>query len=306
MRSLQRRALGIALLSATLGISASIAAEVQIPVEPVNISVPSHVMRDNVPELTRQPQPSKSETVNDSPHLVMSPGVNEIVPVAIHHLNRIVTPFGDPQVNTTSAATVNIQDNVVYVATTNENPVTLFVTQKDSQVRALSLTLVPRRIPPRELFIELEGGASQMAMIGNPKAEQWEKSQPYVDTLRTVMRSLALGEIPQGYTLHHTESSSRMPSCQQPGMSFNFTNGQTLIGHNLSAQIGVASNVSGQPLEFKEQACGDWDVAAVAAWPRNVLAPNERTEIFVIRRTDKQRRPKEPTNGRPSLLTGGM
>tara|TARA_R110002051_G_scaffold299268_1_gene366395 strand:- start:4680 stop:5408 length:729 start_codon:yes stop_codon:yes gene_type:complete len=242
--------------------------------------------------------------MNENPRLVMTPGVNELVPIAVNHLNRIVTPFAEPAINTTSNATVTIEDNVVYVATNEENPVTVFITQKGSQARALSLTLVPRRIPPRELFLELEGGASQAVMIGNPKAERWETSQPYIDTLRSVMRSLALGDIPQGYTLHDTNTQQRLPSCQQPGFSFRFAGGQTMVGHRLSVSIGVATNVSGQPLEFKEQSCGDWDVAAVAAWPRNVLAPNERTEVYVIRRSDGVA-PQSSTNARPSLL-GGM
>ena len=74
-----------------------------------------------------------------------------------------------------------------------------------------------------------------------------------------------------------------------------------MVGHRLSVSIGVATNVSGQPLEFKEQSCGDWDVAAVAAWPRNVLGPNERTEVYVIRRAPGAS-PQPTTNARPSLL----
>ncbi|AJY53115.1 TraK domain-containing protein [Halomonas sp. KO116] len=305
-----RLALNALALAVTLGATTAMA-EVQIPVEPVNMSVPNNVLRNNVPALTSSGgsgntsarSTSPRTEMNEASNLVMAPGVNEIVPVAVSHLNRIVTPFGEPAVNTTSDATVNIEDNVIYVATNEENPVTLFITQKGSQARALSLTLVPRRIPPRELFLELEGGATNAALVGNPKAERWETSQPYIDTLRGVMRSLALGDIPQGYTLHDTNSQQRMPSCQQPGFNFQFAGGQTMVGHRLSVNIGVASNVSGQPLEFKEQSCGDWDVAAVAAWPRNVLGPNERTEVYVVRRADKKD-PRMPTNTRPSLLGG--
>lgn len=305
-----RFALNIASFAMASLITAPVFAEVLIPVEPVNMSVPQSVLRDNVPALTdssesrgaSQSAPSPSRTqMNEEPRLVMAPGVNEIVPIAVSHLNRIVTPFAEPTINTTSNATVTIEDNVVYVASNEENPVTLFITQKGSQARALSLTLVPRRIPPRELFLELEGGATQATMIGNPRAERWETSQPYIDTLRGVMRSLALGDIPQGYTLHDTNNQQRLPSCQQPGFSFRFAGGQTMVGHRLSVSIGVATNVSGQPLEFKEQSCGDWDVAAVAAWPRNVLGPNERTEVFVIRRADGVA-PQPATNARPSLL----
>lgn len=293
-------------LVAAMGGAANAQAEVEIPVEPVNFQVPPSVMTNDVPRpigSSSNPASSASSTgqVNDNPRLTMSPGVNEIVPVAVSHLNRIVTPFGEPQVTTTSSATTEIRDNVVYVATDQMAPVTLFITQKGSEAQALSLTLVPRRVPPRELFIELEGGSFMPGLISSPRAERWETSQPYTDTLRAVMRGLALGEIPQGYTLHDTDPRTRLPQCAQPGMEFNFRSGQTLTGHNLTAHVGVARNTSGQPLEFKEQSCGDWNVAAVAAWPRNVLGPNERTEIYVI---TKQGEERGPASTRPSLLGG--
>lgn len=288
-----------AFIALTMVATSMASADVEIPV------VPASVMQEDVPEpVTRSSEPPKRESnpnVTTSPHLVMTPGVNEIVPVAIGHLNRIVTPFGEPQVTTTSSATTEVRDNVVYVATDKEVPVTLFITQKDSEARALSLTLLPQRIPPRELFVELEGGSIMPGMVTNPKAEAWETSQPYVDTLRSVLRKVALGEMPQGYTLHKIETQHPTPSCLQPGMHFSFSNGQMLVGHNLTVNVGVAENVSGQPVEIREASCGDWNVAAVAAWPQNVLAPGERTEIYVV---TKQGQRKAPTTQRPSLLGG--
>ena len=55
----------------------------------------------------------------------VAPGVNEIIPVAVGHLNRIVTPFDKPHVRTVSQATTQIEGNVLYVATPDEIPVAL-------------------------------------------------------------------------------------------------------------------------------------------------------------------------------------
>ena len=79
----------------------------------------------------------------------MTPGVNQLVPVALGHLNRIVTPFAQPRVNTTSQASTEVRDHVIYVAPSEPVPVTLFITEADSEQQALSLTLVPKRIPAR-------------------------------------------------------------------------------------------------------------------------------------------------------------
>lgn len=300
-----KKALAVALAAALSGLGSAVASEVEIPVEPVNFSVPANVMSDNVPRATGSFGGSSAtrNVVNESPQLTMAPGINEIVPVAIGHLNRIVTPFGEPQVTTTSDATTEIRDNVVYVATDQQAPVTMFITQKGSEAKALSLTLVPRRIPPRELFIELEGMAFKQGLVSSPRAERWETSQPYIDTLKSLMRSIALGEIPQGYTLYDMDPRTVLPSCSQPGVTYDFVNGQTMTGHKLSVSIGVARNVSGQPLEIKEQACGNWNVAAVAAWPRNVLGPNQKTELYVVTKIGER---PEPTSQRPSLLGGAQ
>ncbi|TDX26808.1 conjugal transfer pilus assembly protein TraK [Modicisalibacter xianhensis] len=290
----------VASLLVAMGITQAVA-DVNIPVVPASVMV-EDVPRPTTRIATQNEQTDTGTTINKSTHLTVKPGVNEIVPVAIDHLNRIVTPFSTPAVETVSGATTNIKDNVVYVGTDNETPVTLFITEKGSQAVAVSLTLLPQKIPPRELFIEVDGALANPAFAGSNKAEKWETSQPYVDTIRDLLRGVALGTTPQGYTLHTMEPGIPVPHCAQPGMEFDFRNGQIMMGHKLSVSIGVARNVSGQPLEFREAACGDWDVAAVAAWPRSVLSPNERTEVYVIKRQGE--RQASSTTRRPSLLGG--
>jgi conjugal transfer pilus assembly protein TraK len=83
--------------------------------------------------------------------ITVSPGTTAIVEVAIDHLNRIVTPFAAPQVRTVSQATTQVDGNVIYVATATEEPVGLFITDAGDSATALSLTLAPRHIPPREV-----------------------------------------------------------------------------------------------------------------------------------------------------------
>ncbi|MDA1379411.1 hypothetical protein PCI56_05540 [Plesiomonas shigelloides subsp. oncorhynchi] len=106
-------------------------------------------------------------SVNENPVLTMKPGMNQIIPIAIGHPNRVVTPFSNPEVISTSLTGVSdtgqcgeicIKENVVYVATDKQYPVTMFITEKGSEAQALSLTMFPRRIPPREVFLKLNGG----------------------------------------------------------------------------------------------------------------------------------------------------
>lgn len=275
-------------------------ADVDIPV------VPASVIRDGVPPHIDSAAAKTSANnglarVNDSSVLIMEPGVNQIVPVAIGHLNRIVTPFDKPAVNTTSDASTKVEKNVVYVSTAGEMPVTMFLTEDGDESRALSLTLVPQKIPPRELFLRMPEHLQYVSSASNSRAQSWESSQPYIETIRSLFRHIALGEVPQGYTMSRMSSAVRPPACQMPGVSFDFSKGQLLNGHSLSVVIGVARNTGGGTVEISEASCGEWDIAAVAAWPKNVLSAGEATEIYIARKVKRQ---SGPVSKRPSLVGG--
>nr|AXV46006.1 TraK [Citrobacter freundii]AXV46067.1 TraK [Citrobacter freundii] len=299
--------LSLLALSLALGTSLAYASD-DIPI------VPASVMKKDVPAYVSSGQVTNEVmgSVNENPVLTMKPGVNQIIPIAIGHPNRVVTPFGNPEIVSTSltggtdagqCGEVCIKENVVYVATDKQYPVTMFITEKGSEAQALSLTMVPRRIPPREVFLRLDGNVGISGALANSKAESWEQSQPYVETIRSVFRKVALGEIPQGYTMNRIPTGAAVPSCSHPGIKVDFSKGQYMMGHHLNVFIGVAQNVSSQPIEFKEALCGSWDVAAVTTWPLNVLEPGQKTELYVAK---KQMRGISSTSKRPSLLGGAQ
>lgn len=270
-------------------------------------AVPINVIRDGVPAHIDSAagklngNATGQARVNENSVLIMEPGVNQITPIAVGHLNRIVTPFAKPVVNTTSDAQTSVQNNVVYLSAATEMPVTAFITDDGDESRALSLTLVPQRIPPRELFLRLPESLQYAGSAPNARAQAWESSQPYVETIRSLFRNIALGQVPQGYTMTRMSSAVKSPSCQMPGVTFDFSGGQLLNGHSLAVVIGVARNTGGTTVELQESACGEWDVAAVAAWPKNVLNPGEASEIYVARKVKRQ---SGPVSRRPSLVGG--
>lgn len=300
-------------------VQAALAAGVILAISAANIAaedydlpvVPAKVLNKKGSPSAQSAQSEFTASVNSNPTLTMKPGINQIIPIATGHPNRIVTPFSTPEVVSTSltgmdasgaCGEVCIKENVVYVATDKAHPVTMFITEKGSQAQALSLTMVPKRIPPREVFLKMKDGlvnGSYGSFAGNSKAASWEKSQPYIQTIRSVFRSAALGEIPPSYNIGKVPKGAVLPSCNAPGISVNFSDGQFMSGHSINVFVGVAVNNSHQPIEIKEAWCGAWDVAAVAMWPRNVLGPGEKTEVFVAK---KQNRTKPAASKRPSLL----
>lgn len=274
-------------------------ASVETPPVPASVLTETKPKFSDAPELATTPQTLK-----------IVPGVNEIIPVAVGHLNRIVTPFDTPHVRTVSQATTQIEGNVLYIATPDETPVTLYITPGDTEDVALSLTLAPRRIPPREIRLTLDAaqykklGALQGATGANGASggnggQASNAPKDYIADLKTTFRALALMRTPRGYGLREPSAGENI-RCTQPGLQTR--TGQALEGREMVLLVGVARNAGGSSLEFDERSCADerGEVLAVAAWPKLMLEPGDTTELYVAVR----RKREEDTMARPSLLIG--
>lgn len=245
-----------------------------LPIPEVPASVVSEARAEAAAEV-----PAAMENV-----ITVRSGETQLIAVATGHLNRIVTPFSEPEVVTTSDAKYRISGNVVYVAATQSS--TLFVTRKGDESVAIGLGLVPKRIPPREITLKLEGQDPLSMVAGrSTKAERWERNQPFVETVRGVMRDMALGQVPPGYAMRTLSRSDTIPRCAGPaGMSFSFTDGQVVSGNSLEVLVGVVSSQAPEPVELQESWCATPDVVAVAYWPFNLIGSGEATEVYVVRR----------------------
>jgi conjugal transfer pilus assembly protein TraK len=238
--------------------------------------------------------------------LQVKPGINELMPIAVGHLNRLVTPFDNPVVTTTSQATTRTQGKIVYVATADETPVTLYITPGDNQDIALSLTLIPKRIPAREIHLSLDQETYKRLTQWQQKTkdssgQSVNQEQDYITTLKQLFRDLGLQKTPAGYSLRDPSQTEQI-QCHQDRVRIR--TGQLLEGQDLLIFVGVARNTGVIPIEFDERACAATqdEVLAVAAWPKVVLGPGESTELYVaVRRKDEA-----AITVRPSLLNGRM
>jgi len=305
-------------LAATM-ISVSASADVMpdlpiVPASTVTEDVPPPVKVDPAGKSTSTSRTQRATgavppglNVSSESNIEVKPGVTQIAAISRGHLNRIVTPFPSPEVMTSSlqagsdgqCGEVCIKENVVYVTTDSQRPVTLSINEEGRQDAAIMMTLVPKDVPPRELTLSLEDSMMAGLTFGSAKAESWEESQPYVTTLTDLFRQIALGEVPQGYTLH-SANGGVAPVCYQQNVAYDFANGQRMLGHHFEVAIGVARNTSSSPVEIRETACGSQNVAAVAAWPRNVLRPGEKAEVYVA--TTREMGGGKPKTQRPSLV----
>ena len=287
MKSLHRKTAAI-----LYALTASVQAE---PTTVESPAVPANVLTES----------KRDSAVSMAPQTIqIIPGVNEIIPVAVGHLNRIMTPFDRPHVRTVSQATTQVEGNVLYVATPDETPVTLYLTPGDTEELALSLTLAPRRIPPREIRLTLD--AAQYKKLGSLQSAEksmggkpGNPSQDYIADLKATFRTLAQMKTPKGYALREPGAGEQI-RCTQPGLQTR--TGQVLEGHDRVLLVGVAHNTGPSSLELDERACADGggEVLAVTAWPKVLLEAGEATELYVAIRRPRD----EDITVRPSLLKG--
>lgn len=266
-------------------------------------AVPASVAKGAAPE-------AAAEMVASLVDVVVQPGVNTIIPAAINHLNRIVTPFEKPIVQTTSnPKDYTIKENVIYVTANDETPITMYITPKEDESVAISLTLAPKKVPPIQANLVLGqaagsggkagalSGAGGYRYSGQPK--KWEEGQPYMESIKGIMRALALGGIPKGYSMGKLASTDTLPACYQDGIQFDFSRSQLMMGHNFKVLVGVVRNTLNVPVMFDETSCTHPMLAASAAWPRNMLEPGDKTEVYIITRVGEA---PADESARPSLL----
>jgi conjugal transfer pilus assembly protein TraK len=233
----------------------------------------------------------------------VSPGTTVIVEVAIDHLNRIVTPFATPKVRTVSAATTQVDGSVIYVATTSEEPVTLYITEGDDPTTAIALTLAPRHIPPREVrLVPAASGSDRTAapLIIRPAAKPSPaaRAEAYVEDIAAAFRDLAQERLPAGFGLRPAGPGEQV-TCTQPGL--RLTTAQVLDGTALRLLVARATNRGPHAVTLDERRCATTggEVAAVAAWPRLTLDPDQASEVYVAVRVNA---PERVRQDRPSLL----
>ena len=247
--------------------------------------------------------------------LHMEPGVNAIVPIAMFHANRIVTPFRHPQVISSTLTApkkpgepgeVSVRGSAVYITTDKNYPVSAFITEKGDDAVALSLTLIPKRIPPREVSLlvseavrsrieeRAEARAAEVARTqaaeayesfdsaDAPRAMHAERAAAAPeDVLRGQFRALALGKVPAGFAMRAVKAGDKTPVCRQSGLQFQFERGQRLTGSRMNIYVGTVRNTSGATLAVRESSCAEPRVAGAALWPESVLRPGEASEVYV-------------------------
>lgn len=228
-------------------------------------------------------------------------GQNYVFGIATAHLNRILTPFADPMIKTTSTASISTEKGIIYVSTTQREPIAMFVHDSVDPEIAVSLTLMPSDIPPVSTRLAIKGYAKAQR-FGVPRtveaAQSFETSNDYVAMLSAIMADLALNKLPDGYGLMPVNGyPALMPECRWRGVDVSPR--QALSGSAYTVFVALARNTGEREIELDESACAEPQVRAVSLWPRMHLAPGQETEVYVVVSAAED---VAPESVRPSLL----
>ncbi|MEY2161458.1 TraK domain-containing protein [Rhodanobacter sp. FW106-PBR-LB-2-11] len=252
-------------------------------------------------------EPRARDNIKAPPPVVhVRAGINVLFGVAQDHLNRIITPFKKPVIETTSTATTSVKGNVVYVAPDSDAPIGFFIHDAGDQENAISVTMVPAAIPPISVTLDLVGYVPSkdqevVEVQGNTGvAKGWETDQPFTDTVKSLFKTIADGRVPDGFTFSQINGATPlMPRCAMG--SLRIEPKQVMTGFNIDAVVALVTNLSPIEQDINETGCKGASVLAVAAWPRTKLGPGQSTELYIA----VQAPPADPTDApRPSLVSG--
>ena len=225
--------------------------------------------------------------------VTVTPGTTVLLEIAIGHLNRIVTPFDTPVVHTVSPASTQVDGSVVYVATDNTDPVALYIVDDQGGSEALSLTLAPRHVPPREIRLAVPNyrkprsdatGVGTSPVLANAGGRFDSgvsgSAPPYVAGIVELLRAMAQGRVPGGYSVKQGSGTFK-PRCAAP---LKIKTTQLTSGALTSVVTAGVVNTSKDAIAVDQTRCSidGYPLAAAAAWPRKLLAPGETTEVFLV------------------------
>jgi conjugal transfer pilus assembly protein TraK len=228
-------------------------------------------------------------------------GVNRTFAVAKAHINRIVTPFTEAKVVTTSAAGIKAEGGIIYVSTNTDESIGLFIHEASDPENAISLTLVPDEIDQVSTKVSVRGmrATERRATVAPTRdvAQTFETASPYVETLTALMADLAHGRMPEGYGLEQADvTRSDLPNCRIPGA--RTVPAQVITGSELF--VVVYRLTAGAAMTVDESKCSE-AARAVAAWPKRSLRAGEETEVYAVFTVPSA---EEVESIRPSVIGG--
>jgi conjugal transfer pilus assembly protein TraK len=243
--------------------------------------------------------------IETGPVVKVKPSENKVIKIAVGMMNKIETPFYKVAVKTANAGTINTEGGMIFVSPDNTDPIGLIVREKGMNETMFSITLIPENIPPAMITMDLsmdeglrtswydhvkeEKRSKSMEERKQASQEQTQEEKMVTDsyeaTISGILKSIAKGDIPNGYEMRDAEYKYICDSSKyiQPYVA---EVKQIIEGSKINISVGVVTNNTTNYLGLNEAACYKPGVLAVSSFPKIELAPGEKTEIYIVERRE--------------------
>ncbi len=213
----------------------------------------------------------------------LAEGETAYVNVSDKELNVIKFPVNIRVLTKSNALEIENNDKRVFVSfKTNQEtgaigkaPEHLYFLTKD---KTYSMALVPKKIPAVTVIAKIKDGL-------NKEALKWEKENPFVFTVKDLMKSMYNNNPPNGYEISHMQDNETELNGITKILDIKY------IGATLTGEVYKVTNTSKGNMRLKEQLFYSKNVVAVSI-DSHELEPNKETEVYIVRRSDVSEKQK--------------
>lgn len=187
--------------------------------------------------------------------------------ISIKFPNRIATPFLHPRIIDKSFVDMQIDGSSIFLNTKTKDPFAIYITGDAPGDPVVSLTLLPRDIPPQTLILQLDSSSN---------AKRASKVESYTQQLVDLLRQVGSGRIPEGY------SEGRMPKMMAKQEGLIVIPEVRYSGSWLDIYRYKIENDQSETIELTETQFYQKGVKAVAILPNAVLKKGDTTTIYIV------------------------
>jgi conjugal transfer pilus assembly protein TraK len=245
----------------------------------------------------------------------LKPFDNILVPVGQGLMNSIATNFNMVAVRTSDRnAVLEVVDGYIYATLKTNEPVGLIMYEEGVLESQISVTLIPIPAPPViiDLSIDLspQMKIDAQSYLDKIKREQEDEialevadsySSEHNRRIVELLKPVALGDLPRGFSLTNDTPSWLSKPCQTPIYQYA---GQRLTGGKEVIDVVLLKNDTDRVYQVREEMCLSNDVIAVALFSKSYLEPGDETEMYILRNRHYVEE-KKRENRRPRLTAGG-
>ncbi len=227
--------------------------------------------------------PPNTKTSPEQNVVNIVPGVSEVIYISYEMPNRIATPYQNPKVIDASGSEIQTIGSNVFVRPINKRPIGIFISDESSGAPVASLTLVPRsNMPSQSVLLQIDRRNHEWSPYKDREADTRKKNGKYTDQIVSIMRKVALNDIPRGFVVAKVNVGLMMigPIVAEPEKRWSST--------YVDAYRYKMKNNGTNMIELSEQSFYESGVKAISIFPKVRLLPGEETFLYIVSANEHQ------------------